>query len=148
MAVSSRRRLRTVRMRCSYLGTRRLVPGVTDRSDEAKVFRRMEGLANFFFGEIENRVAAGALVAGVKQGVEGEGVVLWRGDLFLDERAEDAELMGREMHGYKGATAKGRCVERRISPIGRGDNEGYLCRRTSCYFSVKIRCERCCRMTT
>jgi hypothetical protein len=61
----------------------------------------MEGLADFFFCEIEDRVAAGALVAGVKQSVEGEGVVLWRGDLFLYERAQDAELMGREMHGLR-----------------------------------------------
>jgi hypothetical protein len=74
---------------------------VADRGDEGEVFKRMEGLADFFFCEIEDRVAAGALVAGVKQGVEGEGVVLWRGDLFLDERAEDAELMGREMHGLR-----------------------------------------------
>jgi hypothetical protein len=72
---------------------------VADRGGE--VFKRMEGLADFFFCEIEDRVAAGALVASVKQGVEGEGVVLWRGDLFLDERAEDAELMGREMHGLR-----------------------------------------------
>jgi hypothetical protein len=74
---------------------------VADRGDEGEVFKRMEGLTNLFFREIEDRVAAGALVAGVKQGVEGEGVVLWRGDLFLDERAEDAELMGREMHGLR-----------------------------------------------
>jgi hypothetical protein len=67
----------------------------------------MKGLADLLFGEIEDGVAAGALVARVKQGVEGEGVVLWRGDLFFDERAEDAELMGREMHRYKGATGEG-----------------------------------------
>ena len=67
----------------------------------------MEGLANLFFGEIEDGVAAGALVARVKQSVEGERVVLWRGDLFFDERAQDSELMGREMHRYKGATCGG-----------------------------------------
>jgi hypothetical protein len=74
---------------------------VADRGDEGEVFEGMEGLADFFFCEIEDRVAAGALVAGVKQSVEGEGVVLWRGDLFLYERAQDAELMGREMHGLR-----------------------------------------------
>jgi hypothetical protein len=79
----------------------RFSEAVADRVDEGEVFKRMEGLTNLFFGEIEDRIAAGALVAGVKQGVEGEGVVLWRGDLFLDERAEDAELMGREMHGLR-----------------------------------------------
>jgi hypothetical protein len=78
-----------------------LSEAVADRGDEGEVFEGMEGLADFFFCEIEDRVAAGALVAGVKQGVEGERVVFWRGDLFLDERAEDAELMGREMHGLR-----------------------------------------------
>ena len=67
----------------------------------------MEGLANLFFGEIEDGVPAGALVACVEQSVEGEGVVLWRGDLFFDKRPQNSELMGREMHGYKGATWEG-----------------------------------------
>ena len=75
--------------------------GIADRGDEGEVFKGMEGLANLFFGEVENGVAAGTLVTCAKQGVEGEGVVLWRGDLFFDERAEDAELMGRKLHEYK-----------------------------------------------
>jgi hypothetical protein len=104
---------------------------VTDRSDKGEIFKGMEGLAYLFFGEIEDGVPAGALVARVKQRVEGEGVVLWRGDLFFNERAEDAELMGREMHRYKGATGEG--------VTGRADNEEHVCRRTSCYFSMKIR---------
>ena len=74
--------------------------GVADGSDKGEVFKGVEGLADLFFGEIEDRIAAGALVAGVKQGVEGERVVLWRRDLFFDERTKDAELPGREMHGY------------------------------------------------
>jgi hypothetical protein len=74
--------------------------GIPDRGDEGEVFKGMERLANLFFGEIEDRVAAGALVARVKQGIKGEGVVLWRGDLFFDERAEDAELGGIKLHGY------------------------------------------------
>jgi hypothetical protein len=74
---------------------------VADRSDEGEVFEGMKRLADFFFREIEDRVAAGALVARVKQSVEGEGVVLRRSDLFFDERAEDAEQMGREMHGLR-----------------------------------------------
>jgi hypothetical protein len=75
-------------------------PRVADRSDEAQVFKRMERLADLFFGEIKDRVATGSLIARVKQSVEREGIVLWRGDLFLDEGAENAELMGREMHIY------------------------------------------------
>jgi hypothetical protein len=80
---------------------------VADRSDKSEALKKMEGLANLFFRQIEDRVAAGALVARVKQGVEGEGIVLWRGDLFLDERAENAELVGRKLHGYKVATGEG-----------------------------------------
>jgi hypothetical protein len=89
--------------------------GVADGGDEGEVFKRVECLADLFFGEIEHGIAAGALVARVKQGVEGEGRVLWRGDLFLDERAEDAELGGIKVHGYKVATGEG--------AAGRADNE-------------------------
>jgi len=77
--------------------------GVADGGDEGDIFQGVEGLANLFFGEIEDGVAAGALVACVDQGVERERVVLGRGDLFFDEGAEDAELDGIEMHIYKGA---------------------------------------------
>jgi len=98
-------------------------------------------LTDLFFGEIEYRVAAGALVACVDQRIEREGVIFGGGDLFFDEGAEDAELMGREMHGYKGATG-------RQGAGCRDDNERKLCRLTSCCFSMKIRCGKCCRMTT
>jgi hypothetical protein len=64
----------------------------------------VEGLADFVFGEIKDRVAAGSLVACVDEGVEGERVVLGRGDLFFDEGTENAELNAVEMHNYKGAT--------------------------------------------
>jgi hypothetical protein len=60
----------------------------------------VEGLADLFFGEIEHWVAAGALVARVKQGVEGQGIILRRGDLFFDERAQDAELGEIKLHRY------------------------------------------------
>ncbi len=74
--------------------------GVADRGDKCEVFKGMEGLANFFFSEIENGVPAGTLVARVKQGVEGQGIILRRGDLFFDERAQDAELGEIKLHGY------------------------------------------------
>ena len=89
--------------------------GVSHRSDEVEVFKGMDGLPDLFFGEIKDRVPAGALVARVKQSVKREGIVLRRRDLFFDERAENAELMGREMHRYKVATSKG--------PAGETDNE-------------------------
>jgi hypothetical protein len=74
--------------------------GVADRGDEGEVFKGVEGLADLFFGEIEHWVAAGALVARVKQGVEGQGIILRRGDLFFDERAQDAELGEIKLHRY------------------------------------------------
>jgi hypothetical protein len=60
-------------------------PGVADRSDQAEVFKGMDGLADLFFREIEHGVATGALVARIKQSVERQGIVLWRGDFFFDE---------------------------------------------------------------
>jgi hypothetical protein len=68
-----------------------------------------------FLGEIEDRVAAGALVARVHQGVEREWVVFCCRDLFFNERAEDTELDGVEVHVYKGAIAEG--------SVGTDDNE-------------------------
>jgi hypothetical protein len=100
--------------------------GVADRGDEGEVFKRVEGLADLFFGEIEDRVATGALVACVDQRIERERIVLGRSDLFFDEGAEDTELDGVEMHVYKVATGgRAGC---------RDDNEEQLCRLTSCYF--------------
>ena len=52
--------------------------------------------------EIKDRVAAGALVACVDEGVEGERIVLGRGDLFFDEGTENAELNAVEMHKLQG----------------------------------------------
>jgi hypothetical protein len=74
----------------------------------------MDGLANLFLGQIEHRVATGALVARIKQSVQGERIVLRRSDLFFDERAQNPELMGRKMHRYKVATDEG--------PVGVADN--------------------------
>jgi len=77
---------------------------ITDRGDEGEVFERVKGLADLFLGEIEDRVAAGALVAGIGESVEGEWVVFGRGDLFFNEGAENSELDGVKVHVYKGAT--------------------------------------------
>jgi hypothetical protein len=80
--------------------------GVANRRDEGEVFERVKGLANLFFGEIEDRVAAGALIARIEEGVKGERIIFGRGDLFFDEGAENAELDGVEMHVYKGAIGR------------------------------------------
>ena len=81
-------------MRCSYLGTR------LSRTEEtsADVFERVKCLTDFVFGELEDGIAAGALIARVDQCVERKRVVLRRGNLFFDERAEDAELDRVERH--------------------------------------------------
>jgi hypothetical protein len=76
--------------------------GVAHRSDEREIFERVKRLANLFFGEIKDRIAAGALVAGINKSVEREGVVFGRRDLFFDKGAEDSELDGVKMHVYKG----------------------------------------------
>jgi hypothetical protein len=75
-------------------------PRVANRANQGEVLEGMEGLANLFFGEVEDGVSARALVARVKQSVEGERVVLWRSDLFFDQRAEYAELSGIKLHRY------------------------------------------------
>jgi hypothetical protein len=72
--------------------------GITDRGDESEVFERMEGLSNLFFCQIENWVSTRALVTGVDQRIERQGIIFGRGDLFFDQRAEDAELDGIKMH--------------------------------------------------
>ena len=43
---------------------------VADGGDETKVLERVKGLADLVFGEIEHRVAAGTLVARIKQRVQ------------------------------------------------------------------------------
>ena len=95
MAVSSRRRLRTVLDVVFVFGDAGIARTGVMR---CSIFKGVEGLADFFFGEIQDRVAAVALIAGVDQGVEGERVVFGRGDLFFYKGAEDAELNGVEMH--------------------------------------------------
>jgi hypothetical protein len=81
--------------------------GVANGSDECEVFKGVKSLANFLFRQIEYGIAAGALVACVDQGVEGERIIFGRGDLFFDEGTENAELDRIEAHIYKGAIAAG-----------------------------------------
>jgi hypothetical protein len=90
--------------------------GVANWVDEGEVFEGVEGLADLLFGEVEDGIAAGTLVAGVDEGVKGERVVLRRGDLLLDEGAENAKLCGIESHGMRirqgvGDGVQGDCEE-------------------------------------
>ena len=72
--------------------------GVVEGGDPVFVFEGMQSLADLVFDEIEYRVTAGFLVAGVDESVEGERIVLGSGDLFFDEGAENARLDGVEHH--------------------------------------------------
>ena len=64
--------------------------GAAGRAGEALFLQRGQGVANGGFVERHDRVAIVFLVAGVDQGVERERVVVGRGDVFFDQRAEDA----------------------------------------------------------
>lgn len=80
---------------------------VVHGGDERESFEHVEGGADVAFGEVEDGIAAGALVAGVDEGVEREGVLLGRGDLLLDEGAEDAEADGIERIAEGGGVGGG-----------------------------------------
>lgn len=54
------------------------------------VSERVESAANGFFVEIHHRFPIGLLVGGVLESVEGQRVIVGRGDFFFDEAAEDA----------------------------------------------------------
>jgi hypothetical protein len=88
---------------------------VADGGGKGEVFQGVEGLADLVFAEVENGIAARTLVARVDEGIEGEGIVLRRGDLFFDEGAEDAELDRVELHVYKVP---------QVRPLRWADNEG------------------------
>jgi hypothetical protein len=79
---------------------------VADGGDKSEIFKAVESLTDLLFGKVEYGIAAGALVARVHQGVERERVVFRCRNLFFDEGAEDAELVSRELHDYKGATGE------------------------------------------
>jgi hypothetical protein len=68
----------------------------------------MECLANLLFREVEDRIAAGALVARIDQSVERERIIFGGGDLFFDQGAKGTKLNRVEMHVNKGATRERR----------------------------------------
>src|SRR6185295_18144665 len=47
---------------------------------------------------VDDRIAVGRLIAGEAQGVEREGVLIWRDPLLFDQAAEDADLDGVGLH--------------------------------------------------
>jgi len=46
--------------------------------------------ANVELGELQHRLAVTLLVAGVDQGIEGEGILIRGADLFFNQTADDA----------------------------------------------------------
>ena len=73
----------------------------------------MESAADGFFVELHHRLAIGFLVGGVLECVEGERVIVGRGDFFFDEAAEDAGLDWREVEVHLNMIhdGLGDCVE-------------------------------------
>ena len=63
---------------------------------EALVAQQREGLLDHIFVVADHRLAARFLIAGVHQRVDGERVVFRRGDVFFEQRAEDADFGGVE----------------------------------------------------
>ncbi len=68
---------------------------------EALLAQRMERAANGVFVEIHHWIAIRFLVGGVQDGVQRKRVILGRGDLFFNKRAQDAGFdWGQgEVHG-------------------------------------------------
>ena len=72
------------------------------RACHAFFLQRTERLADGFFIEAHHRIAIIFLIAGVNQGVERERIVVGRGDVFFDQRAEDAGFDFGEDHRLVG----------------------------------------------
>ena len=64
---------------------------------ESLVGQRMEGAADGLFVQIHHRLAIGFLVRGVLKGIQGQRIVVGRGDFFFDQAAEDAGFDGRKV---------------------------------------------------
>src|SRR5579884_770316 len=66
--------------------------GATRRPSHAPFLKRAERVPNGGFVQSHHRIAIVFLIAGVNQGIEGQRVIVGRGDVFLDQRSEDASL--------------------------------------------------------
>jgi hypothetical protein len=59
--------------------------GATGAAGEAHVFKAAQSEVNFFLVEVGDWLAIGALVAGVDQGIEREGIVVGGGGFLFEE---------------------------------------------------------------
>jgi hypothetical protein len=66
--------------------------GGTRAASQMQIFQAMQRLAHLLLIEGHHRLAVGALIAGVDERVEREGIVLRRGHFFFNECAQDAGL--------------------------------------------------------
>ena len=67
------------------------------RTGEPLVGKRMEGAADCFFVELHHRLAIGFLIGRILKGIQGQRIVVGRGDFFFDEATEDAGFDGRKV---------------------------------------------------
>jgi hypothetical protein len=68
---------------------------------QAVLVEGVNGTADGVFVEGHDRIAIGFLIAGVEEGVEGEGIVFGRSDFLFDEGAQDAgfDFIQNDIHG-------------------------------------------------
>ncbi|MNR19974.1 hypothetical protein D3C85_1367930 [compost metagenome] len=66
------------------------------QSGEAASFKGAQAMADLARCEVHHRLAAGFLVAGNHQGIEGQGIGFRAGGLFLDQRTQNADFRAAE----------------------------------------------------
>jgi hypothetical protein len=64
--------------------------------DQGLAFERIQGVLNLALSDVHRRLAAALLIAAGDERIEGERVVVGRGELLLDQHREDARLQRRE----------------------------------------------------
>ena len=83
----------------AVLELRHAAVGAAGGSGEALFLQGRESVANCRFVERHHRLAIVLLIAGIDQRVQRERVVVRRGDVFFDQRAEDAGFDFGKDHG-------------------------------------------------
>jgi hypothetical protein len=65
------------------------------------LFQTIQSVLHGRFIQFHDGIPIRFLVAGSDQGVEGQGILIWRGDLFFEQRADDPGFLGGEndFHG-------------------------------------------------
>jgi hypothetical protein len=95
--------------------------GTAGWTGETFFLKRGERVTDGIFIEGRHGIAIIFLIAGVDQSVQREGIVIGRGNVFFDERAENADFDVSERIHEVDCNAAERCDERVILRGGRGD---------------------------